>query len=120
MSAGGAFRPSSAVPRIDAAVALVRALGLDADARARAGAIVTASANGQALPLADLDQIPLELRGYVQIALDRQLLPAYFTLEQGPFDFQPTLKARFKPADSLSRAMLAFSLDNFHKHFVSP
>jgi len=54
-------------------------------------------------------------RGFVSEVV--QLLQAYFTLEQGPFDFQPTLKARFKPADSLSRAMLAFSLDNFHKHF---
>ena len=85
-----------------------------------AGTVVTASANGQSLPLADLDQIPLELRGYVQIALDRKLLQAFFTLEQGPFDFQPTLKARFKPADSLSRAMLAFSLDNFRKRFAHP
>ena len=40
-------------------------------------------------------------------------------MEQGPFDFQPALKARFKPADAISRAMLAFSLDSFRTHFVT-
>ena len=40
--------------------------------------------------LTDNGDIPAALRGYVQIALDKQLLQAFFTLEQGPFDFMPT------------------------------
>jgi len=119
MPASGTFRPSAAVTRIDTAIALVRALGADAAAQALAGTAVSASTNGQSIPLADNDAIPPALRGYVQIALDRQLLQAFFSMEQGPFDFQPSLKARFKPADGVSRAMLAFSLDSFRAHFVA-
>ena len=118
MPASGTFRPSAPVTRLDTAVALVRALGLDAAAQALAGTAVHATANGQAVALADGDAIPPALRGYVQIALDRQLLQAFFAMEQGPFDFQPTLRARFKPADGVSRAMLAFSLDAFRVQFA--
>jgi serine protease AprX len=118
-SAPGAFNPWALVTRLDLAVALVRALGLDDQAKAAAGTVVTASYNGQAIPLADLDQIPLELRGYVQLALDKQILQAFFTLEQGPFDFQPTLKARVKPQDTTTRAFLAFAFDSYRRHFAA-
>ena len=115
----GAFNPWGLVNRLDIAVALVRALGLDDQAKAAAGAIVTANYNGQAIPIADLDQIPLALRGYVQLALDKQILQAYFTLEQGPFDFQPTLKARVKPQELTTRAFLAFAFDSFRRRFAA-
>jgi serine protease AprX len=118
MPTSGSFRPSAAITRIDTAIALVRALGLDASAQALAGTDVTATVNGQPVALADTADIPAALRGYVQIALDRQLLQAFFSTEQGPFDFQPTLKARFKPSGGVSRAMLAFSLDSFRRHFA--
>ena len=53
------------------------------------------------------------------VRLDRGLLQAFFTLEQGPFDFQPTLKARVKPADPATRAFTAYALDHFQQHFTS-
>ncbi len=111
------FRPGDLLHRIDTAVALVRALGLDAEARALAGSTVTVTYSGQTLALTDNADIPAALRGYVQLALDRQILQAFFTLEQGPFDFFPTLKARVKPNDPLSRAFLAFAFDHFRQHF---
>lgn len=113
------FRPNDPITRIEVAVALVRALGLDAEARAKAGQNVTVTYGGQTLVLTDNGDIPSELRGYVQLALDKQILQAFFSLEQGPFDFFPTLKARFKPNDPLTRAFLAFSLRNYRQHFVS-
>lgn len=120
MSASGtSFNPSGTVRRIDIAVALVRALGLDAEAKALAGATVTVTFNGQTLALADNADIPSALRGYVQLALDKGILQAFFTLEQGPFDFFPTLKARVKPNDPTTRAFMAFALDNFRKHFAA-
>jgi len=120
MSAGGSsFNPSGLISRLDLAVALVRALGLDAQAKALAGTNVTASSNGQTLVLADNADIPAALRGYVQIALDKQILQAFFSLEQGPFDFQPTLKARVKPNDPATRAFMAFALDHFRQHFAA-
>jgi serine protease AprX len=116
---GSAFSPDQNVTRLETAVALVRALGLDAEAKALAGSVVTAQYNGQAIALADNSEIPSASRGYVQIALDKGLLQAFFNLEQGPFDFQPTLKARVKANDATTRAFTAYALDNFRRHFVS-
>lgn len=112
------FGPDGLLKRIELAVALVRALGLDVEAQALAGQNVTASGNGQTLVLADNAEIPAALRGYVQIALDRQLLQAFFALEQGPFDFTPSLKARVKPNDPTTRAFLAFAFANFGERFA--
>ncbi|HEX7316626.1 MAG TPA: S8 family serine peptidase [Pyrinomonadaceae bacterium] len=116
---GSTFNPSANVTRLETAVALVRALGLDAEAKAKAGTLVTASYNGQAIALADNAEIPSAMRGYVQIALDKGLLQAFFNLEQGPFDFQPTLKARAKSGDATTRAFMAYALDNFRQRFVA-
>jgi serine protease AprX len=118
-ASGSLFNPAGTVSRLDMAVALVRALGLDADAKSKAGTVVTVQYNGQAMPLADNTDIPTASRGYVQDALDRGLLQAYFSLEQGPFDFQPTLKARVKPNDAATRAFMAYALDHFQQHFTS-
>jgi serine protease AprX len=118
-ASGSTFNPAANVSRLDMAVALVRALGLDADAKAKAGTLVTATYNGIAVPLADNAEIPLSMRGYVQIALDKGLLQAFFNFEQGPFDFQPTLKARVKANDATTRAFTAYALDNFRQRFVA-
>ena len=116
---GSTFNPAQNVTRLETAVALVRALGLDDAARAKAGTVVTAQYNGQSIALSDNSEIPSAMRGYVQIALDKGLLQAYFNLEQGPFDFQPTLKARVKANDATTRAFMAYALDNFRQRFVA-
>src|SRR5215204_3218005 len=116
---GSTFNPTANVTRLETAVALVRALGLDAEAKAKAGSVVTASYNGQSIALADNAEIPAAMRGYVQLALDKGLLQAFFNLEQGPFDFQPVLKARVKVNDATTRAFMAYALDNFRRHFVA-
>lgn len=120
MSASGTtFNPNGSVKRIEIAVALVRALGLDAEAKAKAGSVVTVTYNGQVIALSDNADIPAALRGYVQFALDKGILQATFSLEQGPFDFTPTLKARVNPNSLMTRAFMAYALDNFRKHFVA-
>ena len=120
MSATGTtFDPAGTVSRLDVAVALVRALGFDAEAKAKAGTPVTVNYSGQTLTLSDNADIPPAMRGYVQYALDRGILQAYFTLEQGQFELQPTLKARVKPLDSMTRAFMAYALDNYRQHFVA-
>ncbi|HEX4950013.1 MAG TPA: S8 family serine peptidase [Blastocatellia bacterium] len=120
MSATGTtFNPNGNVKRIEIAVALIRALGLDAEAKAKAGSLVTVTYNGQVITLSDNADIPFALRGYVQFALDKGILQATFTLEQGPFDFTPTLKARVNPNDLMTRAFMAYALDNFKKRFVA-
>ncbi|HYP28309.1 MAG TPA: S8 family serine peptidase [Blastocatellia bacterium] len=113
------FKPADSIIRRDLAVALVRALGLDAQARGMAGRSITVTHNGQTLTLADNSEIPLALRGYVQLALDKGILQAFFTLEQGPLDLQPTLKARVKANDPVTRDFVAVALANFREHFVA-
>jgi len=100
-------------------VALVRSIGLDAEAKAKAGSPVTVTYSGQTLTITDNADIPPAMRGYVQFALDKGILQAYFTLEQGPFDLQPTLKARVKPNDPTTRAWMAYALDHYMQHFVT-
>jgi serine protease AprX len=116
---GSTFNPDTNVTRLETAVALVRALGFDAEAKAKAASVVTASYNGQSIALTDNADIPASMRGYVQLALDKGLLQAFFTLEQGPFDFQPVLKARVKANEATTRAFMAYALDNFRQHFVT-
>ena len=59
------------------------------------------------------------MRGYIQLAFDRGILQAYFSLEQGPLDLQPTLRARANIDEPTTRAWTAFALDNFRKRFVA-
>jgi serine protease AprX len=86
-SASGGFRPNDFADRLTAAVVLVRAAGLRAEAEARAGA---------PLPLTDLLGIPASLRGYVSVALSRGLLAAG--------------NNTFRPQSALTRVELARAL----------
>jgi len=106
------FDPGASSTRLQIAVALVRALGLDQDARALAGTIVTVRYNGLPLPLADNAQIPPELRGYVQLALDLGLLSATIT----PL---PTPHATFHPSGTVTRAVMAQTLVRYRAHFTA-
>ncbi|MBI3651686.1 MAG: S8 family serine peptidase [Acidobacteria bacterium] len=63
----GYFRPNEAVDRMTAALVLVRAAGLQAQAEA---------ANDQFLELSDWLKIPASLRGYVYVAMTRGLMKA--------------------------------------------
>jgi hypothetical protein len=85
---GGPFRPDEMVTRLAAAVALVRASGLRAEAEQRAGAPLT---------VADACAIPSALRGYVAIAVERGMLNA----EGGGF----------RPQAALTRLELAHALN---------
>ena len=98
---GPLFGPGASVSRLDLAVAAIRALRLDAQARALANTNVTSA--GQ--PLVDNSQIPGALRGYVQLALDRGVLQAFPTevREISPGVFQAVPGPRFEPARSVKR-----------------
>ncbi|MET0646484.1 MAG: S8 family serine peptidase [Pyrinomonadaceae bacterium] len=85
---GALFRPDDVAERLTAAVALVRAAGLRAEAEARTGAL---------LNVADAGAIPSGLRGYVAVALERGLL----TAEGGAFRPQSTL-TRLELAHAMS------------------
>ncbi|HEV2800740.1 MAG TPA: S8 family serine peptidase [Pyrinomonadaceae bacterium] len=90
---GGSFAPNDAVGRLTAAVALVRAAGLQAEAE-----------SSQILPLPpllDASLIPAALRGYVRVAISRGLLSA--------------TNSNFRPQAALTRLELAHAMAAMQK-----
>ena len=114
----GAFRPSDSVTRVSLAYSLVQSLALQAEARAFTGPM-TAFYDGKRIPIDDVASIPASLRGYVQLALDRGLINARFTVTQGPFDMQPTLHAYFDPSKTVTRAAFAVAAGRYQAHYQS-
>jgi serine protease AprX len=115
---GSSFNPAGTVSRTDLAVAFVRALGLDAEARAKAGTPVTDPATGQ--PVIDNSQIPSELRGYVQLAIEKGLLEVYpASVEQTPTGLVAKPGPRVEPNALITRAALASKLNAFAARFIA-
>ncbi|CAN5350519.1 hypothetical protein BH20ACI2_BH20ACI2_11130 [soil metagenome] len=112
---GSLFQPGAEINRLDLAVALVRALGHDAAAKAKAGTTVTA--NGTALT--DNNQIPTALRGYVQLAIDKGLFEAFpaEVRQTGPGQFVVIPGPRFEPVTGLDRADFASRLNTYRGLF---
>lgn len=110
-TSGIAFSPDVAVDRLDAAVAFVRSLGRDGEARDLAGTTVTVDGT----ELVDNDAIPSALRGYVQISLDTGIQEAFpaEVVEVAPGKFQAVPGPRFEPDTEVTRAKLAVTLDRF-------
>ena len=108
LAVGTTFGAPNQVYRLELAVAMVRALRLDAQAKALAGTNVTSG--GQ--PLTDNAQIPSALRGYVQLAIDRGLLQAFpaEVREIAPGQFVAIPGPRFEPNRMVQRVDIAGSL----------
>ncbi len=102
----GAFRPDDVVTRVSLAYSLVQSLGLQAQASAFTGD-VTVVYDTKRIKIEDAASIPASLRGYVQQALDLGLINARFTVTQGPFDLQPTVRAYFDPSTQVTRGAYA-------------
>lgn len=94
------------VVRAELAYTLVAALGLHGPAADYTGDVAVAY-DGDRIVLDDTDDIPAELRGYVQLALDAGLMTAEFGIRQGRFDPFPTITARFNPTDAVTRGEYA-------------
>ncbi|NDW22798.1 S8 family serine peptidase [Alteromonas hispanica] len=105
---GNFFDSSAAVSREEIAYSMVQALGLESEAQSFSADKVIAIVLGEAVEVEDTADIAPELRGYVQQALAAGLMQVEVKLEQGRFDFQPTLKAFFNPSNSVSRGEAAF------------
>jgi serine protease AprX len=91
---GGNFSPNDSVGRLTAAVALVRAAGLQAEAEATQNSMPLTT-------LLDASLIPTTLRGYVRVAISRGLLS--------------TNNAYFRPQQSLTRLELAQAMAAMQK-----
>ena len=106
-TATGTFSPAGQVSRASLAYSLVQSLGFQTQALSRNGKAVTVKYNGTAVAIDDADKIPAGLEGYVSVALELNLINAFFSLTQGPFDLQPVIHATFKPVQSVTRGEFA-------------
>ncbi len=104
------------VTRAELAYTLIQSLGLQEEARSFEGD-VTVAYKGERLPVEDAGDIPAELKGYVQLALDLGIFNAHFTSSQGPYDKEPTIHAEFHPAKELTRGDFAVAMTRFFNNY---
>jgi serine protease AprX len=116
----GNFAPKKEVTRLDLAYALVQSLGLQEEAVQRNQQTLTVQYGDQRLLIEDAANIPEQLRGYVQLALDLNILNAYFSVTQGPYDLSPTVHAVFNPAQKVTRGDYAVAISRFFSAFLAP
>lgn len=100
-AATGKFSPSGYVNRVSLAYSLVQSLGLQEFALARNSRPVTVSVNGKTIPVDDASQIPANMKGYVNLALELNLINAYYAVTNG------ITRATFKPLQNVTRADFA-------------
>ncbi|WP_299701491.1 S8/S53 family peptidase [uncultured Pontibacter sp.] len=110
----GKFNPNGKVNRAEVAYSLVQALGLQEYALQRNGKTPTVEYNGKSYPIEDAATIPTGLEGYVSVALELNMINAYFTATQGPYDLEPVLHASFKPLQDVTRADFAVIITRTH------
>ncbi|MFC6998890.1 S8 family serine peptidase [Rufibacter roseus] len=116
-AANGKFNPNGNVNRAEVAYSLVQALGLQEAALSRNGKQVSVTVNGKSYPIEDASSIPAGLEGYVSVALELNLINAYYSVTQGPLDLFPTLHASFKPLQEVTRAEFAVIVTRTHTNW---
>lgn len=119
LSANGSFNPNNYVTRAELAYSLVQSLGLQGKAQSHQGD-VTVQYGDKRVKIEDAEKIPAELRGYVQLALDLNILNATFTVSQGMFDLQPTINAVFNPEENITRGDFAVAVSRFYATYLQP
>jgi hypothetical protein len=117
VASGSTFNPLVEAGRLDMAVAFVRALGHDREARALANTDVIFDGS----VISDNAQIPGALRGYVQIAINNGLFETFpaGVIETSPGQYQVVPGPRFDPFNEVSRAVLAEKLNKYHLLFTT-
>ncbi|WP_442597069.1 S8 family serine peptidase [Neobacillus sp. D3-1R] len=108
----GTFGANGEVNRAELAYSLVQALGLQEEAADFTGDL-TVQYKDSRIPIKDAATIPANLRGYVQLALNLNILNATFTVKQGPYDLQPTVEAYFKPEAKVTRGDYAVAATRY-------
>jgi serine protease AprX len=110
------FNPQGGVDRTQLAYSLVQSLALQPFAESFSGEI-TVVFQDQRIALADQGDILAEFKGYVQLALDLGILNAYFDIEQGAFDLEPTITANFNGTNIVSRGDYAVAITRFLNNY---
>jgi serine protease AprX len=116
-TATGKFSPKQAVTRAVLAYTLVQNLGLQADVESRMNESLTVQYGDSRIAIADSASVPAHLRGYVQLALDLNILNAYFEVTQGTYDLLPTVTAKFKPGSDVTRGDFAVAITRYYAQY---
>lgn len=107
------FSGNSVVSRFDVATAMVRALGLDAEAQKLAGTSVKVTYQGSLISVTDANLLDPSLRGYLQLALNRGILVPVVQYNAAT----TTYTALALPTKAITRADLAVALVSFRGIF---
>ncbi|WP_221563330.1 S8 family serine peptidase [Alkalihalobacillus sp. TS-13] len=119
-TADGKFSPKKAVDRTELAYALVQSLGLQNEAESLNEGQLTVQYKEERIPVGDGGQVPAELKGYVQLALDLNIINAYFDVTQGPYDLEPTVTATFEPEKTVTRGDFAVAISRYYATYLMP
>lgn len=114
LDTSGNFNPSGEVDRAALAYSLVQALGLEKQAKDFNGDI-TVQYKDERIPVKDSASVPAALKGYVQLALDLNILNASFSVTQGPYDLVPKVEASFNPGKKVTRADYAVAITRYYQ-----
>jgi serine protease AprX len=114
LKSDGTFGSDSAVTRAELAYSLVQALGLQAQASQFSGDVTVQYKDSRVL-VKDAASIPAHLKGYVQLALDLNILNATFSVKQGLYDLQPTVEAVFSPGKNVTRGDFAVAVTRYYQ-----
>jgi serine protease AprX len=115
--AAGKFAPKDGVTRAELAYSLVQALGMQKEAEAFEGQL-TVQYNDERIAIADASEVPEHLKGYVQLALDLNILNAKFAVTQGPYDLKPKVTAAFSPSVKNTRGDFAVAMTRYYNAFL--
>ncbi|MDQ0256638.1 serine protease AprX [Evansella vedderi] len=113
----GKFAPNSSVTREELAYSLVQSLGLQELALEHEGDLTVQYGNDR-IKLDDGNQVSDHLKGYVQVALDLNILNAQFSVTQGRFDLRPTVHASFSPQEEVTRGDFAVAMTRFYQAYL--
>jgi serine protease AprX len=91
----------------------VQSLGLEKEALAHSGD-VKVSYKDERIVLKDQANIPDALKGYVQVALDLNILNANFSVTQGKYDLEPKVEATFAPGEVVTRGDFAVAFTRYY------
>lgn len=115
--ANGKFAPKDSVSRAELAYSLVQSLGMQKEAEAFTGPL-TVQYKDERIVIEDAEQIPADLKGYVQLALDLNIINAQFSVTQGPYELKPTVKANFNPQATVKRGDFAVAMVRYYHAFL--
>ncbi|MFT4416300.1 S8 family serine peptidase [Fredinandcohnia humi] len=115
---GGKFAPKDAVTRAELAYSLVQTLGLQTEAEKLASNEITVQYKDERVKIEDAANIPAEFKGYVQLALDLNIMNATFSVSQAPYDLKPTITATFSPSEKVTRGEFAIAMTRFYNAFL--